>query len=186
MTTPTPDWIDALELPESHFKGVIYYSAYEMRAFARKAVAESEAAALAKQAEAEAEPVAWRWYEPLDRLWFDWRTDFQHHDLALSKGCTVEYAYPQPVIARELQASFCDKCDRPITRPCTATGCSTPYHPPPVVTHKWVRLTDNDIHLAIERASLTQTGRMPEGFKSTCAAVRAIEDAFIAKQRVAV
>ncbi len=39
-----------------------------------------------------AEPVTWRWKER--NHWFDWTTDWTHHDRAKKLGCPVEYACP--------------------------------------------------------------------------------------------
>ncbi len=48
-----------------------------------------ELAALAAQPTAE--PVAWRWNER--GHWFDWKTDWSHHDRAKEMGFQIEYAY---------------------------------------------------------------------------------------------
>lgn len=39
------------------------------------------------------EPVAWRWTESNGQHWFDWRTDWTHHDRAKAMGFAIEYAY---------------------------------------------------------------------------------------------
>src|SRR5690554_4553725 len=40
------------------------------------------------------EPVAWRWSESNGERWFDWTTDWSHHDRAAKMGCLIEYAAP--------------------------------------------------------------------------------------------
>lgn len=56
-------------------------------------------------AQPEPEPVAWRWTESNGKRWFEWRTDWTHHDRvkeigfhvrAKELGFHVEYAYPAP------------------------------------------------------------------------------------------
>ena len=42
------------------------------------------------------EPVAWRWTESNGQHWFDWRTDWTHHDRAKAMGFAIEYAYTSP------------------------------------------------------------------------------------------
>ena len=45
---------------------------------------------------AQQEPVAWRWTESNGQHWFDWRTDWTHHDRAKAMGFAIEYAYTSP------------------------------------------------------------------------------------------
>ena len=47
-------------------------------------------------AQPEQEPVAWRWTESNGQHWFDWRTDWTHHDRAKAMGFAIEYAYTSP------------------------------------------------------------------------------------------
>lgn len=49
-----------------------------------------------KPARPEQEPVAWRWSESNGQHWFDWRTDWTHHDRAKAMGFPIEYAAPTP------------------------------------------------------------------------------------------
>ena len=41
-----------------------------------------------------ADPVAWRWKEK--GRWFEWQTDWMHHERAKEAGCEIEYAYAMP------------------------------------------------------------------------------------------
>lgn len=59
--------------------------------------AEETIAALRERlAQPEQEPVAWRWTESNGQHWFDWRTDWTHHDRAKAMGFAIEYAYTSP------------------------------------------------------------------------------------------
>ena len=62
------------------------YDEEAMEAYARAAV---EAAR-----QCGGEPVAWRWSESNGERWFDWTTDWSHHDRAAKMGCLIEYAAP--------------------------------------------------------------------------------------------
>lgn len=59
---------------------------------------------------AQQEPVAWRWTESNGQHWFDWRTDWTHHDRANAMGFAIEYAYtsPQPAQQQEPVARVID------------------------------------------------------------------------------
>ena len=46
--------------------------------------------------EAKQEPVAWRWSESGRVHWFNWTTDWFHHDKAKKLGFPIEYAYTTP------------------------------------------------------------------------------------------
>lgn len=68
----------------------------------------------------QAEPVAWRWKER-DRF-FNWTTDWEHHDKAKAMGCEIEYATPsaptaepderEPMTKDELDMLAKGMCDR--------------------------------------------------------------------------
>ena len=49
-----------------------------------------------EQSAQQQEPVAWRWTESNGQHWFDWRTDWTHHDRAKAMGFAIEYAYTSP------------------------------------------------------------------------------------------
>jgi hypothetical protein len=46
------------------------------------------------------EPVAWRWSESKGERWFDWTTDWSHHDKAKLMAFPIEYAYTTPPAAK--------------------------------------------------------------------------------------
>ena len=78
--------LQALEYISSH-----YMSLPKIGCMALAVVEE----ALAEPAQQQ-EPVAWRWTESNGRHWFDWRTDWTHHDRAKAMGFAIEYAYTSP------------------------------------------------------------------------------------------
>jgi hypothetical protein len=54
------------------------------------------------------EPVAWRWSESKGERWFDWTTDWSHHDKAKLMAFPIEYAYTTPPAAKRQWVGLTD------------------------------------------------------------------------------
>lgn len=71
-----------------------------------RATVEKLKAAMYSISKRRGEPVAWRWSESNGERWFDWTTDWSHHDRAVKMGCLIEYAAPSAPQPAESCASL--------------------------------------------------------------------------------
>ena len=81
-------------------EAIKHYEAALKEAFPRGATGDvfhhwNEARKILEQP-AQQEPVAWRWSESDGKHWFDWHSDWTHHDRAKAMGFPIEYAYTRP------------------------------------------------------------------------------------------
>ncbi len=107
---------------------------------------------------AQGEPVAWRWTESSGKHWFDWCTDWTHHERAKEMGFPVEYAYttPQPAVHGELEELTAqrDKLADILTR----TANALKGEPPELARHSWHDLPEVAQHLKAAQQQSAEHG----------------------------